>query len=295
MQRHDRRVRRKLLLLQLGDPLIELRDRHLVVALRDLPAVEDRVGIEADDELRESGDFVLRRVLQVGGVLRAVVQHQVDGALLLVDREPAGGRGEDGRLLGPRRVREEHVAPAARRRRVADVQNLVGEVLEKHTRLDLVLRARGDDAVDDLAERLVRVGQRVDHDPRRRGPRDRRHEQHRPQQAVDADAARHERHRLAIRREAAERDQQADEERNGDRDRQRLRDERDEDAHDDRPRDALGDQLLAVVRERLDHQEEREDDQPQEEGQDKFPDNIAIDNPEHSAGGIPVRKPITRP
>ena len=122
-----------------------------------------------------------------------------------------------------------------------------------------------------------------------------RHEHHRPQQAVDADAARLERHRLAIRREAAECDQQADEERDRDRDGQRLRDERDKHADDDLPRDALRDQLLAVVRERLDHQEKREDDQPEQEGQDEFPDNIAIDDPEHSApAGFLRRKPITR-
>ena len=57
-------------------------------------------------------------------------------------------------------------------------------------------------------------------------------------------------------------DQQADEQRDRDRDGERLRHQRHQDPRDDLPRDAFGDELLAVVRERLNQQEEREDEQP---------------------------------
>ena len=52
-------------------------------------------------------------------------------------------------------------------------------------------------------------------------------------------------------------------------------------AHDDAPGDAFGDELLAVVAERLDHQQEGEDDQPEQEGQDEFAGNISVENSEH--------------
>ena len=45
--------------------------------------------------------------------------------------------------------------------------------------------------------------------------------------------------------------------------------------------DALGDQLLAVLGERRDHQEEGEDQQPEQEGQQEFADDIAVEDPEH--------------
>ncbi len=69
------------------------------------------------------------------------------------------------------------------------------------------------------------------------------------------------RDRLAVGRQAAQPDQQPDEHRHRDGDRQRLRHERGQHAGDDLPRDALGDQLLAVIRERLNHQQEGEDDE----------------------------------
>ena len=92
---------------------------------------------------REAGDLVLRRGPSGSAVCRVPsFSTRSTRALLAIDGEPAGAGGEDGRLLGLRRVGEEHIAPAAARRRVADVENAVGEVLEEDTRLDLVLRAR---------------------------------------------------------------------------------------------------------------------------------------------------------
>ena len=49
------------------------------------------------------------------------------------------------------------------------------------------------------------------------------------------------------------------------------------------PRHALGDQALAVVGERRNEEQEREDEQPDQEGQQEFADDIAVDDPQHTA------------
>ena len=131
------------------------------------------------------------------------------------------------------------------RRHVTDVEHAVREVLEEDARLDFVLGPSRHDAVDDFAEGLVGGRQRDEHDvaSSRRPTR-------RPaapaQQAEDADAARLQGDRLAVGREPAERDQQADEQRNRDRDASDCGRASAARAHD-RPRHALRDQPLAVV------------------------------------------------
>ena len=53
-------------------------------------------------------------------------------------------------------------------------------------------------------------------------------------------------------------------------------------ANVDRPGHALGDQPFAVVGERWNEQQERENQEPDQEGQQQFTDNIAIDDPQHT-------------
>ena len=101
------------------------------------------------------------------------------------------------------------------------------------------------------------------------------------QHAVDTDAARLQRDRLAIRREASERDEQANQQRNRNRDREGLGHQRHEHAGDQLPGDALGDEPLALFRQRLDEEQEGEDQQPDQEGQQEFADNIPVEDPQH--------------
>ena len=91
---------------------------------------------------------------------------------------------------------------------VAGIDGPVGELSVEHARLDVALRAIGDDVEGDLAERLIRVGQ-CDNDLVGRGQRwpATATKRHRPDQAERADAARLHRHELAIGRQAAEADQ----------------------------------------------------------------------------------------
>ena len=103
-----------------------------------------------------------------------------------------------------------------------------------------------------------------------------------PDAAEDADAAGLEGDELAIGRHPAEPHQDAVEQRHGNRDAERLRNERDEDADDRGGVDALGDQLLGVVQNRRHQQDERQDQQRQAEGQQDLADGVAIEDLEHS-------------
>ena len=283
MDGHHRTVGRNVLRLQFLDPSAELGDRHLRVALQEIARRKDGVRIEPGNELGEPRHLVLGGILEICRVSRAVLEHEIHRAVFAIDHHAAGVRRKDGRLFGVRGVGQEHVEPAAAPRRcVTDVEHAVGEVLEEDSRLDFVFGSSRYHAVDDLAEGLVGGRHRDEHDVARRGPGQHRDQQHGPQQAIDADAARLKRDRLAIGRQAAEGDQEPDEQRYRDRDRQRLRHERHQYAQHDRPRHALGDQPFAVVRERWNEQQEREDEKPDQEGQQQFTDNIAVNNPQHT-------------
>ena len=112
-------------------------------------------------------------------------------------------------------------------RDLADVEDHVGEVLEEHARPHLALGAVHRDLAADLAERLVGVGHRLEHHPRRDAPADHGEHQDRAQQAIRADAAGHHHDEFAVGRQPAEADQEADQQRHRDGQRQRLRQQRD--------------------------------------------------------------------
>ena len=171
VQRHRRAVHRQPLRAQLDRPSFELGDRHLVVALEDVGGAKHGVGVQAQDQLGKARDLVFGRVRQRRRMARASGEDHVDRALVAIDRQPAGLGSEHGRLVGFGRVGQETLAPAAAGRGIADVEDAVGEVLEEDARLDLVLRARGDDAEDDLAKRLIGRRDGLNHDVRSRRPR----------------------------------------------------------------------------------------------------------------------------
>ena len=94
-------------------------------------------------------------------------------------------------------------------------------------------------------ERLVRVRQRVNRFVGRRGGGDHGQQRDRPHDAEQADAARLQRDELAIRRQPAQAQQHAVEQRHRDRDAQRLRHQRDQHAQHDRPGHPFGDEPSA--------------------------------------------------
>ena len=173
-------------------------------------------------------------------------------------------------------VGEERVAPAAGRLDVTHEQHAVGKLGEEHAWLDVAFGLRRDDVERDLPEGLVGARQRHEHHVGGRGPG--RHRQHddRPQHPEEAHAARLEDDELAVGRQAAEADENAQQQRHRNGDAQCLRHERQQHPEDGRPRDAFGDQLLGVLQDRRHHQDERQQQQPQAEGDQDFPDEIAV-------------------
>ena len=211
-------------------------------------------------------------------MLRAVLQRELDGLLVAVDNQASRFRDEHRRAIGLRGVGEEHVAPAGDRLDVADVEHAVRKAREKDARLDVALGPGGDDVERDLAERLVRVGQGDDRFVGRRGARDEGEKRDRTEDPEDADAAGLERDKLAVGREAAQAEQHAVQQRHRNGDAERLRDQRHQDAHDDRPRDALRHQLLAVLENGRHHQHEGQPQQRQQHGRHDLAHEIAVEN-----------------
>ena len=100
----------------------------------------------------------------------------------------------------------------------------------------------------------------------------------RPEQAEDADAAGLQRHELAVGRQAAEPDQDPESSAIGIVTPSACGQQRQQDAQDDRPGDALGDQLLGVLQDRRHHQDEGEADQRQQQRRHDLAHEIAVEN-----------------
>ena len=247
----------------LGRGLAQLGDGYLVVAFDDLRPREHGVGVHVEHLVLEGGPVVRFGLAGIRRVHGAVLEHQLDLAPGAIDRQPALPREVHRRLIRLRRVGQEHVAPAAARRDVAHVEDAVREVREEDARLDVALRAGRHHVEGELAEGLVRVRQRHDRLVGGRRGRQDGEQRNRAHQAEDADAAGLQRHELAVRRQASEAEQHAEQQRHRDRDAQRLGRQRQQRAKDDGPADALGDQLLGALKNRRHHQHEREADQRQ--------------------------------
>jgi hypothetical protein len=174
-------------------------------------------------------------------------------------------------------IGEEHVAPTGLRLDVTHVHHAIREAREEDERLDVALSPRRDDVVGDLPVSLVGVGERDDHVVGGGGAGNQREERDRPEDPEHADAARLERDELAVRRQAAQAQQDPVQQRHRNRDAQRLRDQRQQDAQDDRPRHALGDQPLGVQQDGRHHQHEGEADQRQERRRHDFAHEIPVE------------------
>ena len=104
-------------------------------------------------------------------------------------------------------------------------------------------------------------------------------EQHdRTEQPVGADAAGHQHDDLAVARQPAERDQDADQQRHRNGQPERRRQERDHQAQHGGPGHALGDQLLGQLDDEGDNQDERQDDQRNQERKQDFADDVAVED-----------------
>ena len=190
--------------------------------------------------------------------------------------------GEIGRgLIDARRIGEKHVTPATARWQVADIDHMVGEVLEEDARLHVVFYPVGDDVGRDFPEALVGVGECNNRLVGRCGRGQGGQQDHRPEQAERADPAGLHGDELAIGRLPPQTDEDAQQDRHRNRDAERLRQQRQEDARHHAPCDAFGDERLGFPENRRDLENEREHDQRQKQRQQDLADQIAVENLEH--------------
>jgi hypothetical protein len=109
-------------------------------------------------------------------------------------------------------VGEEHALPATGWCDVADVDDEIGELIEKDARLDVALRAFARQVEHDLEESLIGAGDERDQDVRGDGPGGNRDERHGAEQAPQADAARLHGHEFTISGQPPEGNQQRQQE-----------------------------------------------------------------------------------
>ena len=130
-------------LLGLG---VEILDGQLAIAAHRSFAREHAFGIERDNRLLEAQHFVGARIVQLGAMAGAVLEHHLDRAGVAIDHHAAAfGQVDDGlRRIG--RVGGEHVAPpGAAGRHLVDIEDNAGEVLEEHARPHFTFGAVHDD------------------------------------------------------------------------------------------------------------------------------------------------------
>jgi hypothetical protein len=216
-------------------------------------------------------------------VLGALLEHHVHALGVAIDRHAPAAGEIDRRALAVAQVGEEDaVPPDARRRHFAHVQHHVAEIGEEHARFHFTFRPAGGDVERDLAKALVGVGDADDEDVGGGGPRRDGDQSDRTQQPQQADAARLQRHELAIGRQPAERHQQRQQQRHGQRQRERLRDEAHHQRRHDLGRDALGDERLRVIHHHGNNEDECEDEQPEQKWREDLPDHVAVDDGQHA-------------
>ena len=208
----------------------------------------------------------------------AVLERQRDGLLLAVDVQPALARDIHRRLVGRRRIGEKDLVPFTGSIDVARVEHAVGEVLVEDAGLDVAFGTGGDEVERELAKRLVRVGQGGDRLVRGRAGREHGEERDRTHDAKDADAARLEGDELAVGRDPPEAEEDAVEQRHRNRDAERLRKQRDEDAQNPAPGHALRDERGQALHDRRHHQDEGEADERHQKRRHDLADEIPIED-----------------
>ncbi|MEZ5285451.1 MAG: hypothetical protein R2712_11740 [Vicinamibacterales bacterium] len=158
--------------LDLDDALAQLGDGELAVPAGGPVAGKDGLGVQPDHHLLEPQHLVGGRVVELGGVPRAVLEDHLDGPCLTVHQHPAApGQVDDG-LLRVGGVGGQNVLPAAGLRHLAHVEDGVRKVLEEDAGPDLALGPVRHDLHGQLAERLVGIRHGLEQDPRGGGPGD---------------------------------------------------------------------------------------------------------------------------
>ena len=271
------------------------RQGQLVQTGRGHALREHRLGAEADAGVPELVQLVRRRIVRVGPMTRSVAEHQVDRLPLAIDLDAAVLGHGDIEPIGLSRIGEEHVRPAGGGD-LTDVEGQIVEAVVEDTRLDLAFRAARQHLQRQLPEPLVRLRHCDLYCIEGGSRRQEREERHRPQHAVDAQAAGLQGDRLPVGGHPAEPHQDADEQRHRNGEPHALRHEHQHQPGDRDAVDALCDELLGLVHEGRQHQHEGQDEQRKEEGRDDLAQDVAIRDPQHGADSrrAPARGPTRR-
>ena len=208
MDLHDRVVRRDALRLQLDGAGLQLLDASSRARRAPGPVRGNTLsGLSDRIVLLELQHFVRGRVFELGAVARAVLEHHLDGPRLAIDDHAAALGEED-----HRRATGSTCRPPARRASPGRSSGLRARRGRRSGKSSKKTRGRTSPSARFIAisvlisrKRLVAVGHRLQHHPRREAPADDREHQDRVEQPVRADAARHHHDDFAIGRQAAER------------------------------------------------------------------------------------------
>ena len=241
--------------------------------------LEHGLRVEREDPLLELVGLELIGLRGLQDMLVAPGQQQLDDLIRTVDQKPPLAREHERRHAALRGVGEEDVVHDVRGVvHVADVEDVIGEGGEEHARADVVFHPLGHFLEDELAERLIPIRPGDDHDVRGRRGRDDGDGDERPQELIDADAAGLHGDELAVAREPAERDEQAEQHGHRNADRERLRQEEDDDLEDDPAVDALGDDRIRLSEKGLDGGQERQQPQGQQERQRDLAHDVPVED-----------------
>ena len=201
---HDRAARGAAVGPVGGDHLLEVGDVHLRKAPVEIARAEDRVGRNLDAQ-RFGGlrDVVDRRV-GAGHVAPRLVEPHIDFVLVWVEAELARLGQRDRGPARLRRIRQEDARPAAARAVAADVQDLAREPFIEESGFDVRIGLLREEMERDLTEALVAVRDGFHHHVQVGQGDDDREDEDGPQEAKRVDAARQQRHGLAVAGQPAE-------------------------------------------------------------------------------------------
>ncbi len=260
--------------------LAQLGQSHLAIALRRAPLLDQGILQHERDVVQAEAHLPV--LLERGGaglVDGAVDEPQRDPAVHFVREQPSLVRRDEALLLGLPLVRYEHVAE--RHLVGSDLVHVDDEVPEgvvEHALLDPHGRLGPDDLEHERLERVVALGDGVDHQVGGQGRDGHPEGRHGPQKAERAHPAGLERHDLHVGGQAAERDQDRQQEADGDGEHQDRRGDVDQHHEDEVDRNALVDDEVGQVEDPVDQQEEREHEQAEPERGDELLPDVAVED-----------------
>ena len=257
----------------------QFRNRHLADAGDDLHLGEHVQRVDVDLVL---AGRIVTAVVDVGfGAGQPAAQapdDDLDPVARPVDDELAFVGQDDGReAVVVAGGRQHDVLPDAVGPDRLDKQDLAWEPFVEHARLDLLRRLLGDQVHDDLDKGPVAGRNALDHHVERQASDQERHDEGRPEDPPQADAAGQEGNGFAVGGQSSKGDQESDQEGHRQRDAEGLRQEVDQEVGHGADRSTLGQEVLSLGHHRLDGEQECQDGQRQEKRHDRFANHVAVE------------------